>query len=240
MISAVIPVCNEQDNVAQLVAEISQAAAKAQVAEIVFVDDGSTDDTYAILSSLRQKEPRLRLIKHERRSGQSAALWTGIKHATSEIIVTMDGDGQNDPADIEKLYKLFEQNSGKTAALMVAGERAKRNDNLIRRISSRSANKIRGWLLKDKTKDTGCSLKMFRRSDYLNLPYFNHMHRFLPALMMRDGVEIVHVKVSHRPRTGGRSKYGTLDRLAASILDLAGMMWLLRRAKPKTKIYEDK
>jgi dolichol-phosphate mannosyltransferase len=239
MISAVIPVCNEQDNVTPLLKEISQAATQAPVTEIIYVDDGSSDNTHAILTSLRSSEPKLRVLRHEHRSGQSAALWTGIKAASNEIIVTLDGDGQNNPADIEKLYKLFEQNGGKAAALMVAGEREKRHDNLIRRISSRSANKIRGWLLKDKTKDTGCSLKMFRRSDYLNLPFFNHMHRFLPALMMRDGVKIEHVNVSHRPRTGGTSKYGTLDRLMASILDLAGMMWLLRRAKVRGKVYED-
>ena len=239
MISVVIPVLNEQDNVTLLLGEISRVAERAPISEIIFIDDGSTDKTHAILSSMRTTEPRLRILRHEKRSGQSAALWTGIRAANQDVIVTLDGDCQNDPADIEKLYKLFDQKGGKSVALMVAGERAKRRDNFIRRISSRSANRFRSWLLKDKTKDTGCSLKMFRRTDYMSLPYFNHMHRFIPALMMREGVEIVHVDVSHRPRTQGTSKYGTLDRLIVSISDIAGVVWLMRRARPKVKVFED-
>jgi dolichol-phosphate mannosyltransferase len=239
MISAVIPVLNEQDNVFLLLGEISQAAAGTPISEIVFVDDGSTDKTSAILSSLKVTEPRLRILRHEKRSGQSAALHTGIKAAKNEIIVTLDGDRQNDPADIKNLYMLFEQQGGKGSALMIAGERIKRHDNIIRRISSRIANKFRGWLLSDKTKDTGCSLKMFRRSDFLNLPYFNHMHRFLPALMQREGVRVFHVHVSHRPRTGGVSKYGTLDRLIVSVSDICGVYWLMCRARPKVDITEE-
>ncbi len=239
MISVVIPVLNEQDNVALLLGEISQAAAQAPIAEIVFVDDGSTDKTSAILSSLKVTEPRLRILRHERRSGQSAALRTGIQAAKNDIIVTLDGDRQNDPADIPKLFVLLQEKGGKEKALMIAGERAKRHDNIVRRISSRSANKFRSWLLKDKTKDTGCSLKMFRRNDFLNLPYFNHMHRFMPALMQREGVEVYHVDVSHRPRTQGVSKYGTLDRLIVSISDIYGVYWLMRRAHSGTKVFED-
>ncbi len=239
MISAVIPVLNEQDNVALLVEEISQVAAQAPITEILFVDDGSTDKTSAILLSLKAKEPRLRVLRHEKRSGQSAALQTGIKAAKNEIIVTLDGDRQNNPADIKNLFVLMEQKGGKEKPLMIAGERAKRHDNIIRRISSRSANKFRGWLLKDKTKDTGCSLKMFRRSDFLSLPYFNHMHRFMPALMQREGVEVFHVDVSHRPRTQGVSKYGTLDRLIVSISDIYGVYWLMRRAHAHPRVFED-
>lgn len=239
MISVIIPVCNEQANIEPLVKEISQAAHACPITEIVYIDDGSTDDTVKVLTTLRPHEPRLRILRHSRRSGQSAALWTGIKAAKNEIVVTLDGDGQNNPADIPKLYGLFQQSGGAGIPLMVAGEREKRRDNLIRRFSSRSANKIRGWLLRDKTKDTGCSLKMFRRSDYLGLPYFNHMHRFLPALMIRDGVKLVHVDVSHRPRTEGKSKYGTLDRLIASLSDLAGMVWLMKRARPLINVTEE-
>jgi dolichol-phosphate mannosyltransferase len=239
MISVVIPVCNEQDNVAPLLKEISGAAAQSPISEIIYVDDGSSDNTHAILSSLRREEPKLRVLRHDRRSGQSAALWTGIKAAKGDVIVTLDGDGQNNPADIPKLYKLFEESGGKVASVMVAGERAKRHDNLTRRIVSRSANKIRGWVLQDKTKDTGCSLKMFRRADYMALPFFNHMHRFLPALMMREGVQIVHVNVSHRPRTEGVSKYGNWDRFKASVLDIIGVAWLMKRARPKINVSED-
>jgi dolichol-phosphate mannosyltransferase len=239
MISLIVPVLNEQDNVTPLLEEISQAAMNVPVSEIIFVDDGSTDDTYALLSALRKKEPRLRILRHERRSGQSAALWTGIKAAHNETIVTLDGDCQNNPADIRNLHKLFEQSGGPGVSLMIAGQRVKRQDNIVRRISSRAANKIRSWLLEDGTRDTGCSLKMFRRSDYLALPFFNHMHRFLPALMMREGVRVLHVDVSHRPRTKGASKYGTLDRLIVSISDIMGVLWLLRRARPQVRIYED-
>jgi dolichol-phosphate mannosyltransferase len=239
MISVVIPVLNEQDNVARLLAEISQAAAYSPITDIVFVDDGSTDKTPAILSSLRVIESRLRVIRHKVRSGQSAALHTGIRLAKSQIIVTLDGDCQNDPADIRHLFSLFEEKGGKNYPLMIAGERAKRHDNIIRRFSSCLANKFRSWLLRDKTKDTGCSLKMFRREDYLSLPYFNHMHRFLPALMQREGVQVFHIDVSHRPRTSGVSKYGTLDRLLVGISDIYGVYWLMRRARPKTDITEE-
>lgn len=239
MISVVVPVHNEQENVAPLLREIAAAAAEIPISEIVYVDDGSADETYAVLCAEKSSYPLLRVLCHDKRSGQSAALWTGVRAATNEIVVTLDGDGQNNPADIKILFRIFQEKNGKKSAVMVAGERGKRHDNLIRRISSRSANKLRSFLLKDKTKDTGCSLKMFRRSDYLHLPFFNHMHRFLPALMLREGVELVHVDVSHRPRTKGASKYGTLDRLWASMQDLLGVMWLMRRARPKIKVHED-
>ena len=240
MISAIIPVYNEQYNVTLLLEEIAAVAAQAPVAEIIFVDDASADDTYETLLFLRARFPQLRVLRHSARAGQSAALWTGIQAARNPVIVTLDGDGQNNPADIPLLYERFSAKNGLQVPVMVAGQREKRQDNLIRKISSRTANGVRSFLLRDGTRDTGCSLKMFRRQDYLALPYFNHMHRFLPALMLREGVTIEHVNVSHRPRERGVSKYGTLDRLAAGIIDILGVLWLLKRARtPLTVIEKD-
>lgn len=229
MISVVVPVLNEEENIPLLIKEITEAAKTAPITEIVYVDDGSTDKSLQVLQSLKSEYPSLRILHHSKRSGQSAGLLTGIRAAKNDIIVTLDGDGQNDPADIPLLYNLYKESADKYPALMVAGTRRKRNDSWVRRFSSRLANNIRSRLLKDNTPDTGCSLKMFGRKNYLNLPYFDHMHRFLPALMMRDGVRILHVLVSHRPRTRGTSKYGTFDRLAVGISDLWGVWWLLRR-----------
>lgn len=239
MISVIVPVLNEEDNVAPLVAEIAQAAKTLPISEIIFVDDGSTDRTAEYLRNLKATYPALRNISHSHRSGQSAALWTGVKAAGNDLIVTLDGDGQNDPTDIGKLYDLYTKYQHDYQKVMVAGERQKRNDNWIRRFSSRLANRIRSGLLKDNTRDTGCSLKLFRRKDYMALPYFDHMHRFLPALMMRDHVRVLHAQVSHRPRTRGVSKYGTLDRLAVGISDLWGVWWLMKRPFAFPETYED-
>jgi dolichol-phosphate mannosyltransferase len=239
MISVIVPVLNEQDNIAPLVKEISTAAQTVPISEIIYVDDGSTDNTYAVLKSLKAHYPILRIIRHDRRCGQSASLWTGIRAAGNDLIVTMDGDGQNNPADIALLYDTYVQYQGKTAQLMVVGERKKRNDNFMRRLASRSANRIRSALLGDKTKDTGCSLKLFRRKDYLVLPYFDHMHRFLPALMMRDHVQLLHVPVSHRAREHGVSKYGNLSRALVGVSDLLGVWWLQKRPYAHPGITED-
>jgi len=239
MISVVVPVLNEEDNIEPLIREIAAVSKDVPCSEILYVDDGSTDRTIEILKSLRDQYPSLRVIQHDRRSGQSAALWTGVKAASNDIVVTMDGDGQNNPADIARLYAAFTQNVKNIPALMVVGERMKRNDNWVRRISSRLANRIRSSILRDNTKDTGCSLKMFRRRDYLNLPYFNHMHRYLPALMMRDKVQVIHIGVGHRPREHGVSKYGTLDRLLVGITDLWGVWWLLKRPHAQPNILEE-
>ncbi len=232
MLSVIVPVMNEEGNIASLINEISLAATKAPITEIIYVDDGSTDKTYAVLVELSSQFPMLRILKHDRRSGQSTALLTGIKAATHAIIATLDGDGQNDPADIPALYDLYKTETITGAKVMVTGRRRKRQDNFGRRFASRFANRLRAYLLKDTTPDTGCSLKMFAREDYLELPFFNHMHRFLPALMIRNGVRLAHVDVSHRPRTAGTSKYTNFNRALVGISDLMGVMWLQRRASP--------
>jgi len=234
-----VPILNEAENIPPLLSEIALAAKDAPISEILYIDDGSTDDSFKILQSLRTHYPALRVIRHSKRSGQSAGLWTGIKAASNEIIVTLDGDGQNNPADIKALYKSYMEQSANWPKIMVAGERMKRNDSFAKRYGSKIANRIRSTLLKDNTRDTGCSLKLFRRKDYLALPYFNHMHRFLPALMQRDHVRVVHVGVSHRPRTQGVSKYGTFDRLAVGISDLWGVWWLLQRPFAHPETFED-
>ncbi len=239
MITIIVPVLNEAENIPLLLKEISEAAKTAPISEILYIDDGSTDKSFEILQSEKKIYNALRVIRHDKRSGQSAALWTGIKASGNDLIVTLDGDGQNDPADIVMLYDLYKKYHKEFPKMMVAGERKKRNDVWIKRVSSRLANRIRATLLKDNTRDTGCSLKLFRRKDYLALPYFDHMHRFLPALMLRDNVRVMHVSVSHRPRTKGISKYGTFDRLAVGVSDLCGVWWLLKRPFAHPQVFED-
>lgn len=229
MISVVVPVLNEADNILSLVQEIIAVTDKAPISEIVYVDDGSNDATPSILQQACTQYPMLRVLRHDRRCGQSAALWSGIRAARGTLVVTLDGDGQNDPADIPALYSRYQLLSSQHPRLMIAGQRAKRHDNLGRRLASRFANGLRSRLLKDNTRDTGCSLKLYRREDYLALPYFNHMHRFLPALMMREQVTVAHVDVSHRPRQHGVSKYNNLQRALVGISDLLGVFWLQQR-----------
>lgn len=239
MISVIVPILNEEDNIPGLLNEISNAANSAPISEIIYIDDGSTDNSYQVLKSLKAKYPALRILRHNRRCGQSAALWAGVKAAGNDLIATLDGDGQNDPADIEILYDLYEKTEKHHKKTMIAGERKKRNDSLSRRLASRFANRLRSSLLKDMTKDTGCSLKLFRRKDYLNLPYFNHMHRFLPALMIRENVHLVHVDVSHRPRQHGISKYRNFSRALVGFGDLLGVWWLQKRPYSFPEITED-
>ena len=239
MISVIVPVLNEEENIPELLREIAAAAENVPISEIIYVDDGSTDGTFEVLRSLRAQYPSLRIVKHDRRCGQSAALWAGVKASGNDIVATLDGDGQNDPADIRLLYELYLKHEKATPRLMVAGERKKRNDVLARRLASRFANGIRSSLLKDQTKDTGCSLKLFRRKDYLSLPYFDHMHRFLPALMLRENVKLIHIDVSHRPRQHGTSKYGNLSRALVGISDLLGVWWLQKRPYAYPRITED-
>jgi dolichol-phosphate mannosyltransferase len=228
-LSVVIPVRNEAENIAPLVAEIRAALDGRLEYEIVYVDDGSRDGTAAALAALAAGFPRLRVIRHDASYGQSAAIRTGVKAARAPWIATLDGDGQNDPADIPALWAMTRQAAD--AALLIAGHRQKRRDSWVKRVSSRIANRVRARLLGDATPDTGCGLKLFPRELFLDLPFFDHMHRFLPALVQRQGGRTVSVPVNHRPRERGASNYGTLDRLAVGITDLLGVLWLQRRAK---------
>ena len=228
-LSVVVPVHNEADNIAALVGEIRAALTGRLAYEIVYVDDGSSDATLAALGALRAEVPELRVLSHRDRCGQSAAVRTGVKAARGAWVATLDGDGQNDPADIPKLWALRVEVAPDGGPVMIAGERRQRRDSARKRIASRLANAVRRRLLKDDTPDTGCGLKLFPRATYLELPYFDHMHRYLGALMLRQGVPVRSVAVNHRPRLRGSSKYGVLDRLWVGVSDLAGVMWLQRR-----------
>jgi glycosyltransferase involved in cell wall biosynthesis len=229
-LSVVIPVRNEAPNIAPLVAEIRAALDGICDYEIVYVDDGSSDETAAALRALAAGFPRLRLLRHRQSAGQSAAIRSGVKAAAAPWIATLDGDGQNDPADIPRLWQIARAAPAEEK-LLVAGWRQRRRDSGVKRLSSRIANRVRGALLGDGTPDTGCGLKIFRRALFLDLPFFDHCHRFLPALVKREGGRVVSVAVNHRPRERGTSNYGTLDRLFVGIADLLGVMWLMRRAK---------
>lgn len=233
-LSVVVPVRDEADSIRPLVAEIRAALdplsrTRSLIYEIVYVDDGSRDTTPDVLAALRDECPMLRVVRHRQGFGQSAAIATGVQAARAPVIVTLDGDGQNDPADIPRLVEVFEQAPDRDR-LMVTGQRVRRRDTRLKRVSSRIANAVRARLLKDATPDTGCGLKMFPRAAFLAMPRFDHMHRFLPALMLRGGGRVVSVPVRHRPRAQGVSKYGLFDRLWIGIVDLLGVMWLQRRA----------
>ena len=231
-ISIVVPVHNEADNILPLVKEIVDAMQSAEAYEIIYVDDGSNDQTSTVLTQALHDVKALRVIQHQRSCGQSTAIHTGIKVAKYPYIATLDGDGQNDPADIPRLYdQLIEQRKTIHNLWMVAGWRNKRHDSAWRLFSSKVANTVRANLLGDNTPDTGCGLKVFLRDEFLTLPYFDHMHRFLPALIIRAGGQVISEPVNHRSRTQGHSKYGTLDRLWAGLTDLGGVIWLQKRAK---------
>jgi dolichol-phosphate mannosyltransferase len=230
-LSVVIPVRNEQDNIAPLIAEIRAALDGRADYEIVYVDDGSRDDTAARLADAARAFPRLRVLTHARSCGQSAALASAVRAARGEWIATLDGDGQNDPADIPKLLAVAQAAPPASNLQLVAGYRRRRQDSWLKRMSSRIANGVRARLLNDATPDTGCGLKLFPRAVFLQLPYFDHMHRFLPALVQRNGGRTVSVEVHHRPRTRGTSKYGVHNRLWVGIVDLLGVMWLQRRMR---------
>ena len=223
-ISVVVPLRNEGPNIGPLVAEIATAL-EGVPHEIVLVDDGSTDDTAA---AARAAPAPVRLLRHDRSCGQSAAIVTGVRAACAPWIATLDGDGQNDPADIPRLWTRARAEGAET---LVAGWRTTRKDTATKRFTSRVANRVRARLLGDATPDTGCGLKVFPRELFLALPHFDHMHRFLPALVLRGGGRVVSEPVGHRPRVRGVSNYGTLDRLAVGIVDLFGMIWLQRRWK---------
>jgi len=228
-ISVVVPVMNEAENVGPLVLEIVGALRGQGPSELIFVDDGSTDGTVEALQQLKRELPNLRVISHQGNFGQSRAIRTGVRAARGVTIVTLDGDGQNDPADIPVLLAAYKKAA--PAAGMVSGVRVKRRDTWSKRIASRLANRIRGWALGDNATDVGCGLKAFSREAFLALPYFDHMHRYLIALMRREGYGVEFVNVRHRPRQHGKSKYGVIDRALVGIADIRGVMWLKRRSR---------
>ncbi len=228
-VAVVVPVRNEAENVGPLIEEIAAALRGREAFETLFVDDGSDDGTLAALEALIADHPELRVLRHRKSCGQSSAIASGVAAARAAVIITMDGDGQNDPADMSALLARYRE-ADATDLMMVAGQRTKRQDTWLRRLSSRVANSVRAGLLGDATPDTGCGLKVFSRKAFLEMPRFDHMHRFLPALMQRRGGQVVSVPVGHRPRLRGTSKYGVWNRLWVGIFDLVGVMWLQRRA----------
>ena len=230
-LSVVVPVKDEAENVRPLIDEIVAALRGVVAFEIVYVDDGSADATPAILQAAKAEIPELRVMRHAKTSGQSAGVRTGVRAARGRLVATLDGDGQNDPADIPNLLAAWRAAKPEEGVKLVGGQRVKRQDTAAKRYASRFANGLRSWLLQDDTRDTGCGLKLFEREAYLNLPYFDHLHRFMPALMKRDGHAIRMVDVSHRARTRGASKYGVLDRALVSIRDILGVMWLMKRRR---------
>ncbi len=234
-LSVVVPVFNEQDNVAPLVKEITAALRGVADFEIVYVDDKSRDNTPEVLKRLMAEVPELRVLRHVNQSGQSTAVRNGVKAARGAWIATLDGDGQNDPADIPKL--LAARAAATPDTKLFAGWRVNRQDSGSKRWASKWANAIRARMLRDDTPDTGCGIKLFEREAFLDLPYFDHMHRYLPALMQRAGWKTVSVPVNHRHRASGVSKYNNLNRALVGISDLRGVSWLIRRSK-RTAIEE--
>ncbi len=234
-VSVVVPVRNEAGNVAPLVAEIAAALA-GRAFEIVYVNDGSRDGTESELIAEMRTRPYLRQIRHDSASGQSCAVRSGVAAARAPIVVTLDGDGQNDPKFLPRLIDALER--GGTRVGLAAGQRVGRKASAFKRWQSRIANGVRAAILKDGTRDTGCGLKAFRREVFLALPYFDGLHRFLPALVRRDGYDVVYVEVVDRERRHGVSNYGMWDRLWIGILDLAGVWWLIRRRRRVPQVSE--
>ena len=229
-LSVVIPVFNEAQSISTLIAEIVDALNKIDY-EIVVVDDCSTDETVDVLNKMQLNNKRLRIIRHKKNYGQSFAVRSGVKCAKSTWIATLDGDGQNDPLDIPRLFDALIEKSGKNKNILIAGYRFKRKDTWLKRISSKYANKVRSNLLKDKVPDTGCGLKLFSKEYFLDLPSFNHMHRYIPALYISRGGVVFSLEVNHRHREKGYSKYGFNNRFWVGITDLFGVMWLQKRSK---------
>ncbi len=229
-ISVVVPMLDEAGTAAALVRGIAAACDGPMPYEIIVVDDGSTDGTGKVLTRLRAEIPALRILRHERPGGQSAAVHSGVRAARGGIVCTLDGDGQNPPEELPRLWgPLAADETGRLG--LVAGQRRERRDTASRRAASRVANWLRARLLRDGTRDSGCGLKAFRRDAFLALPYFDHMHRYLPALFRRDGWSVALVDVAHRERSAGRSKYSNIQRALVGISDLAGVAWLIRRRK---------
>lgn len=228
--SVVAPVRNEADNVEQLAKELAEVLA-GRAYEMIFVDDSSIDDTRARLHALKDKYPALRVIGHRKNAGQSRAVRTGVMAARASTIVTIDGDGQNDPADVVGLAGQLNRSDAPADLALIQGRREKRSDSGWKRFGSRFANSIRGSVLKDKSADSGCGARAFRRDAYLQLPYFDHMHRYLPALMISEGFKVEDRVVNHRARKHGRSNYTNFGRLADAWSDLRGVMWLRKRRR---------
>ena len=236
-VAVVVPVRNEAGNIAALVAEIAKALDGQWRFEVIYVNDGSSDGTEAELKRLMAQYAWLRRVRHKQSCGQSAAVRSGVTAARAPLIVTLDGDGQNDPAFIPALLGALEQGSPRVG--LIAGQRVGRKASGFKKLQSRIANAVRGAVLRDGTRDTGCGLKAFRRDVFLALPYFDGLHRFLPALVKREGYAIGYVDVIDRPRGAGVSNYGMWDRLWVGILDLAGVWWLIRRKKRIPEISEE-
>jgi dolichol-phosphate mannosyltransferase len=231
-LSVVIPAFNEEGNVAALLDEVLAALRGVVPFEVIFVDDHSRDGTLAALQAAKARAPELRVIAHAVQSGQSTAIRNGVKAARGTWVATLDGDGQNDPADLPKL--LAARDAGAPGVKLYAGWRVNRQDTGSKKWASKWANGIRSRLLRDATPDTGCGTKLFERAAFLDLPYFDHMHRYLPALMQRAGWQTVSVPVNHRPRGAGASKYTNLGRAIVGIRDLMGVAWLIKRSKLTT------
>src|SRR5712691_1680494 len=237
-VSIIVPVRNEAGNIAPLIAEIAAALGKNLSFEIIYVNDGSTDRTESELTLLMASRPWLRQVKHQTSCGQSAAVCSGVLHARATVIVTLDGDGQNDPAFIPPLLKALAVGAPRVG--LVAGQRVGRQATGFKKFQSRLANGVRNVVLRDGTRDTGCGLKAFRRDLFLALPYFDGLHRFLPVLVRREGYDIGYVDVVDRPRRFGTSNYGMWDRLWVGILDLFGVWWLIRRRRRVPHVLEVK
>ena len=229
-LSVVVPAYNEAENVENLAAEINVALAGI-AHEMIFIDDASTDETKAVLIDMKTRFPYLRVLSHRQNSGQSRGVRSGILAARAPIIATLDSDGQNDPADIPNLFERLTRKDAPGTLAMVGGRRAKRIDSAAKKIGSRIGNGVRKRLLKDDADDTGCGLKVFKRDAFLRLPYFDHIHRYIPALMIREGYTIEFADVNHRAREFGESKYTNFGRLKVSIADLRGVIWLRKRAR---------
>jgi|SRR6185312_12642316 len=236
-VSVVVPVRNEAGNIAPLIGEIARALDGQWTFEVVYVDDGSSDGTAAELARLMALHPWLRRVRHKCSCGQSAAVRTGVAAARGRLVVTLDGDGQNDPAFLPQMLRALEAGAPRIA--LIAGQRVGRKASTYKKLQSRVANTVRGAILRDGTRDAGCGLKAFRRDVFMNLPYFDGLHRFLPALVRREGFDVGYVDVVDRPRGSGVSNYGMWDRLWVGLLDLCGVWWLIRRRKRVPEIVED-
>jgi dolichol-phosphate mannosyltransferase len=233
-----VPVHNEVDSLAQLVAEIRAALDDQVDYELIYVDDGSDDGTAEELRKLAAGFSRLRIVRHRERAGQSAAIGSGVRAARATWIATLDGDGQNDPADILPMLAMIRNADAPTALRLVIGQRLQRRDGWVKRAAGRIANSVRARVLGDATPDTGCGLKLFSREAFLAVPQFDHMHRFLPALFLRNGWQVASLPVHHRARRNGRSHYGVLDRLWVGLFDLSGVLWLRHRNLRATVVEE--